>query len=46
VGLEDYAGPRTPGNVELVQEAVALVRRLGHRPATIAETAEILGLQR
>ncbi len=46
VGLEDFAGPRTPRNVELVQEAVALIRRLGRRPATIAEAAEILGLQR
>ncbi len=46
VGLEDYAGPRTPRNVELVQEAVALVHRLGLHPATIAEAAEILGLQR
>ncbi len=46
VGLEDYAGPRTPGNVELVQAAAALVRRLGLRPATIAEAAEVLGLQR
>lgn len=46
VGLEDYAGPRTPNNVELVGEAVALVRRLGLRPATIAEAADTLGLQR
>ncbi|HZQ36370.1 MAG TPA: 3-keto-5-aminohexanoate cleavage protein [Dehalococcoidia bacterium] len=46
VGLEDYAGPRVPRNVELVQEAVALAHRLGLRPATIAEAAEILGLQR
>jgi 3-keto-5-aminohexanoate cleavage enzyme len=44
VGLEDYAGPRTPGNVELVQEAVALLRRLGRRPATIDEAAAILKL--
>ncbi|HLZ68625.1 MAG TPA: 3-keto-5-aminohexanoate cleavage protein [Dehalococcoidia bacterium] len=46
VGLEDYGGPRTPTNVELVQEAVALIRRLGRRPATISEAAELLGLQR
>jgi 3-keto-5-aminohexanoate cleavage enzyme len=46
VGLEDYAGPRTPTNVELVREAVALIERLGHHPATIEETAAILGLLR
>lgn len=44
VGLEDYAGPRTPGNVELVQEAVALLRGLGRRPATLDEAATLLGL--
>jgi uncharacterized protein (DUF849 family) len=46
VGLEDYAGPSTPSNVELVRAAVALVERLGCRPATIAEAAAILGLPR
>ena len=44
VGLEDYAGERTPRNVELVQEAVALLRSLGRRPATIDEAATLLGL--
>lgn len=46
VGLEDYAGPGTPSNVELVRETVALLARLGRRPATIAEAAAILGLPR
>jgi len=46
VGLEDYAGPGTPTNVDLVREAIALVRRLGRRPATIDEAAAILGLPR
>jgi uncharacterized protein (DUF849 family) len=46
VGLEDYGGPGTPANVELVQSAVALVKRLGHRPATIDEAAKLLGLPR
>jgi uncharacterized protein (DUF849 family) len=46
VGLEDYAGPRTPTNAELVQEAGALGRRLGRRPATIDEAAAVLGLRR
>ncbi|MHB8574019.1 MAG: beta-keto acid cleavage family enzyme [Dehalococcoidia bacterium] len=46
VGLEDYAGTRVPGNVELVNEAAALVRRLGCHPASIDEAAEVLGLKR
>ena len=45
VGLEDYAGQRTPGNVELVREAVALARSLGRRAATIDEAAVLLGLR-
>ena len=32
VGLESYAGTRTPTNVELVEEAVALGRRHGREP--------------
>lgn len=46
VGLEDYAGPGTPSNVELVRACVALVERLGGRAATISEAAAILGLKR
>jgi uncharacterized protein (DUF849 family) len=45
-GLEDYAGPGTPRNVELVREAVALIQRLGRRAATIEEAAGVLGLPR
>jgi uncharacterized protein (DUF849 family) len=44
VGLEFFGGERTPANVELVEEAVALVRSLGREPATCAEAARILGL--
>jgi uncharacterized protein (DUF849 family) len=44
VGLEDYAGPATPTNRALLDAAVVLVERLGHRPATIAETRELLGV--
>jgi uncharacterized protein (DUF849 family) len=44
VGLEDFGGSRTPTNLELVQEAVALVRRIGRRPATIDDAAALLGL--
>jgi len=44
VGLEDYAGPRTPSNVELVTEAAALAAEVGRPAATCKETASILGL--
>jgi uncharacterized protein (DUF849 family) len=44
VGLEDYAGPATPTNRALLDAAVVLVERLGHRPATVAETRELLGV--
>ncbi|MCB0997209.1 MAG: 3-keto-5-aminohexanoate cleavage protein [Acidimicrobiales bacterium] len=44
VGLEDHAGPEQPTNVELVERAVALVESLGHRVASCAEAADILGL--
>ena len=46
VGLEDYAGPRVPRNVELVREAVALARYVGRPVATPAEAARILGIPR
>jgi 3-keto-5-aminohexanoate cleavage enzyme len=44
VGLEDYAGPAVPDDIELLNSAVALVERLGHAPATIAEARAILGV--
>jgi 3-keto-5-aminohexanoate cleavage enzyme len=44
VGLEDYAGPDTPDNIELLDAAVALLDRLGRTPASIAETRAILGV--
>lgn len=44
VGLEDYGGPRRPGNVELVREALALAKQAGRTPATGSETARLLGL--
>ena len=44
VGLEDYGGPRAPSNEELVREVAALAREVGRPPATIAETARILGM--
>ncbi len=46
VGLEDYAGPGTPTNVELVAGLVALCNDLGRPVATPDEAAAILGLPR
>jgi uncharacterized protein (DUF849 family) len=46
VGLEDYAGPRTPTNAELIDEVVQLARRAGRPIATCAEAARLLGLPR
>ena len=46
VGLEDHGGSGAPTNVELVRAAVALVERLGCRPATIHEAAALLELPR
>ena len=44
VGLEDYAGTRTPRNAELVAEVVALARAAGRSIATPAATARLLSL--
>jgi uncharacterized protein (DUF849 family) len=44
VGLEDYAGPDTPRNADLVRAVVALAERAGRRIATRAEAAELLRL--
>jgi 3-keto-5-aminohexanoate cleavage enzyme len=44
LGLEFYGGPRTPTNVSLVREAVALCERAGRSVASCAEAADILGL--
>ncbi|MGA2306537.1 MAG: 3-keto-5-aminohexanoate cleavage protein [Acidimicrobiales bacterium] len=44
VGLEDHAGERTPTNLDLVEEAVALCKEVGRAVATPAETIQILGL--
>lgn len=46
VGLEDYAGPGTPTNEELIHGAVELARKIGRPIASPAEAAEILGLPR
>ncbi len=44
VGLEDFGGDRTPGNVELVREVVALAGEVGRPVATPTEAAALLGL--
>ncbi len=46
VGLEDYAGPNTPSNLELVEQAVKLAGEVGRPVATPDEAAAILGLPR
>ena len=46
VGLEFFAGDRTPTNPELVAEAVELCRKIGRPVATPDEAAAILGLPR
>jgi len=46
VGLEDFAGPRQPRNVELVKEAVDLARVAGRAVASCAEASAILHLPR
>jgi uncharacterized protein (DUF849 family) len=46
LGLEFFAGDRTPSNVELIDEAVAVCDRLGVAVATCDEAAEILELPR
>lgn len=44
IGLEFFHGERRPSNVELVEEAVALVKANGRTVATPDQAAEILGL--
>jgi len=46
VGLEDHAGARTPTNLELVEEAVALCDDVGRPVASCDESAKILDLPR
>lgn len=44
VGLEPYVGPRTPTNLELVQEVAQLAARYERPLATPVEAAQILNL--
>ena len=42
VGLEDYAGPGQPSNLELIERATALCAELGRRLATPKEAAQAM----
>ena len=44
VGLEDYAGPRQPTNVELLEELVGLCDEVGRPVASPTEARALLGL--
>jgi 3-keto-5-aminohexanoate cleavage enzyme len=44
VGLEDYAGPAVPTDLELLDGVLALVERLGRAPATSAEARRMIGV--
>ena len=44
IGLEDYAGPGEPSNLELLRALLEVIERAGKRPATPDEAAAILGL--
>jgi 3-keto-5-aminohexanoate cleavage enzyme len=44
VGLEDYAGGRSPSNLELLREVVGLARSMGREPATPGQARHLLGL--
>jgi uncharacterized protein (DUF849 family) len=46
LGLEFFRSDRTPGNPELVEEAVAVCGKLGVAVATPDQAAEILELPR
>jgi len=44
VGLEPYAGDRTPTNVQLVREAVSMAAQAGRPVATSADAGRIIGI--
>ncbi len=46
VGLEDYAGAKTPTNVELIEEIAGLAGSLGRPLATCEQASDILALAR
>jgi 3-keto-5-aminohexanoate cleavage enzyme len=44
LGLEDFAGERTPSNLQLLDEIAGLARAIGRNPASSREAAGLLGL--
>ena len=46
LGLEDYSGPGTPTNEQLIRAAVELARKVGRPIATPAQATEIMRLPR
>ena len=46
IGLEDYEGTDTPTNVEILQETLALCKKVGRRIASREEAQSILNLPR
>ncbi len=44
IGLEDYAGPDKPTNLQLLEAAIKLCAEVGRPIATPAQTREILGI--
>jgi len=46
IGLEDYGGPRSPSNLDLLNEAIDIARHCGRPLASMDEATKILGLQR
>ena len=44
VGLEDYNGPDTPPNIELLERAVEVCQRKGRDPVAPSEAGRLLGV--
>jgi uncharacterized protein (DUF849 family) len=45
IGLEDYLGPRTPSNLDLLAEVTDLAAKLGRPVATPSQAAQLLGVR-
>jgi len=46
IGLEDYGGPSSPSNMDLLNEVIDIARTCGRPLASMDEATKILGLQR
>ena len=42
IGLEDYAGPGSPSNSDLLEQAITLCKQVGRPLASSSEAAELL----